>query len=77
MELTHQQRRLVDQPVPDHIFIEGLAGTGKTTAAVSRLLKLLNTGVPGSAVLVLLPQRTLGAPYHNLISSSAPMPAPC
>jgi len=74
MELTHQQCGIVDQPVPGHIFIEGPAGTGKTTAAVSRLLRLLNTGVPGSTILVLLPQRTLGTPYHELISSSAPMP---
>ena len=74
MELTHQQCGIVDQPVPGHIFIEGPAGTGKTTAAVSRLLRLVNTGVPGSTILVLLPQRTLGTPYHELISSSAPMP---
>ena len=45
------------------VFLEGPAGAGKTTAGVARLRALIRRGVPAGALLVLVPQRTLAAPY--------------
>ena len=46
------------------VFLEGPAGAGKTSAAVARLMHLLESGVPGQSVLLLVPQRTLAGPYE-------------
>jgi hypothetical protein len=51
------------------LFLEGAAGTGKTTAAVQRLLYLLDQGHRASSLLVLVPQRTLGLPYLHALRS--------
>lgn len=48
------------------LFLEGLAGSGKTTAALSRLQHLLAER-PGQPLLVLIPQRSLGKPYFDAI----------
>jgi hypothetical protein len=69
MNLTNSQRELIESPLSAHIFIEGPAGTGKTTAAVARLQRFLDVGVPGNSILILLPQRTLGTPFLNAITS--------
>lgn len=45
-------------------FLEGPAGTGKTTYAVECLHRLLQEGVRPESILVLVPQRTLGRPYQ-------------
>lgn len=49
------------------VFLEGPAGTGKTTAAVQRLLHLLKDGQAGGSILVLVPQRTLATPYSTAL----------
>jgi hypothetical protein len=49
------------------LFLEGPAGSGKTTAAVARLLHLLASGVSGDAILVVVPQRTLATPYYDAL----------
>jgi len=69
MNHTQCQRDLIDYPITSHIFLDGLAGAGKTTAAISRLLRLLDDGIPGSTILVLLPQRTYGSPYQEALRS--------
>ena len=51
------------------LFLHGRAGTGKSTAGVGRLNYLLANGVPGDAILVLTPQRTLQEPYFEVIRS--------
>ncbi len=61
-ELTEQQRDLITRS--GRVFLEGDAGTGKTTVAVQRLLHLLHSGIPADEILVLVPQRTLALPYH-------------
>lgn len=68
-QLTAQQAALAALPADRKIFLEGIAGTGKTTAAAARLEHLLRAGVPGSDILVILPQRTLAAPYQALLRS--------
>jgi hypothetical protein len=66
-QLSEQQRGLAELPADQTIFLEGIAGTGKTTAAVARLEHLLRSGVPGGDILIVLPQRTLAAPYTALL----------
>lgn len=52
-----------------HVFLEGPAGTGKTTRAIEHLHELLQSGVLPTKVLVLVPQRTLGRPYQLAMAS--------
>lgn len=61
--LTPHQQALVERPPTGALFLSGPAGSGKTTAAVARLLHLLADGVRADSVLVLTPQRTLAEPY--------------
>jgi hypothetical protein len=46
------------------IFLEGPAGSGKTTYATAHLRRLLESGVAPDRILVLVPQITLGRPYQ-------------
>lgn len=50
------------------VFLEGPAGTGKTTAGVQRLLYLLENGIPAQSILLLFPQRTLSWPYQQALN---------
>ena len=61
--LSQEQQAVATAPLDQRLFLEGEAGTGKTTAGVARLLHLLQAGVPGDSILVLVPQRTLAQPY--------------
>jgi len=70
MELTEIQRKIVRSPISGPIALRGPAGTGKTTAACERMLSLVNSGVSPQAILVLVPQRSLGFPYRELIHSA-------
>lgn len=63
MLLTTEQQSLLDQPLQSKIFLQGRAGTGKTTAGVEWLKKLLASGIPAHQILVFVPQRTLAQPY--------------
>ena len=63
MALTPAQGDLAQQPVERKIWLEGPAGSGKTTAAVGRLLQLLEAGAPAESILVFVPQRSLAEPY--------------
>jgi hypothetical protein len=74
LSLSKQQRALVQRPAEDRIFLEGPAGTGKTTAGVARLRYLLDVGVAARSILIITPQRTLGAPYHEALRSPAAEP---
>lgn len=65
--LADFQLALVERPVESKLFLEGPAGAGKTTAGVARLLHLLRLGVPARSILVLVPQRTLAAPYYEAL----------
>ena len=65
--LSDEQFRIVRQPLDAKIFLEGPAGAGKTTVGVERLLHLLDSGIPGQTILVLVPQRTLAQPYYQAI----------
>jgi hypothetical protein len=67
VEFSDHQRALIERPIESKIFLEGPAGTGKTTAGVERLLHLLDSGVPAGTILVVVPQRTLATPYYEAL----------
>ncbi len=67
MDLTESQRHLLSLPRDARIFLEGPAGTGKSSAAAARLAWLLGQGTPGGTVLLLVPQRTLAGPYDSAL----------
>lgn len=52
------------QSTQQKTFLEGQAGSGKTTAAINHLHFLLNEKIRPQSILVLVPQRTLGRPYQ-------------
>jgi hypothetical protein len=58
---------------PRSSFIQGPAGTGKTTFAIRHVRAWLDDGVSPERILVLVPQRTLGQPY-NLAFAGADWP---
>lgn len=51
------------------LFLEGPAGSGKTTAAASHLLKLIDSGVNPESILVVVPQFNLGMPYSAALAA--------
>jgi len=61
------QIALINRPASGSIFLEGPAGSGKTTVGVGRLLHLLELGVPGEDILILVPQRTLAGAYYEAL----------
>ncbi len=67
--ISSSQREIIQAPLNGKIFLEGPAGTGKTTIGVERLLYLMRSGIPGNSILVVLPQRTLGTPYLDAMNS--------
>jgi superfamily I DNA/RNA helicase len=62
-QLTAQQQALVKNPPASRIFIQGAAGSGKTTLGVARMSWLIDQGVAAESILVLSPQRSLARPY--------------
>ncbi|MEA3350700.1 MAG: hypothetical protein U9Q82_08785 [Chloroflexota bacterium] len=67
--LTPKQLAAIEAPLNAKTFIEGPAGSGKTTVGVERLLFLLEAGIPGNKILLLVPQRTLAARYYDALRS--------
>ncbi len=68
MPLTPAQTSLATAPLDAKLFLSGPAGTGKTTAAVERLLHLMAQGVRADSILLIVPQRTLAMPYYEALS---------
>jgi superfamily I DNA/RNA helicase len=67
MQLTPAQLDLIRRPTGTRTFLEGPAGSGKTSTAAARLLALLEFGVPGAQVVLLVPQRALAGPYYEAL----------
>ena len=67
MNLFEFQNDIISAPLLGSSFLEGPAGSGKTTAGVQRMLHLVESGIPASTILVLQPQRTLAAPYYRVL----------
>ncbi|MBL8119437.1 MAG: AAA family ATPase [Anaerolineae bacterium] len=64
MRLTKQQMAVAQTALDTTHFVEGMAGTGKTTAGARRLRYLLEEKVPASSILVMVPQKALALPYQ-------------
>jgi superfamily I DNA/RNA helicase len=67
---TTWQNDLVNQGFNYKMFLEGHAGTGKTTASTARVLRMLSEGVRGDSILLLSPQRSLADPYLEALNDS-------
>ena len=72
--LTSKQLELIERPISEKIFLHGPAGTGKTQVGAERLTYLLQAGIPGNEILVLVPQRTLAEPYYGVLHSPDMLP---
>lgn len=69
IQLKSWQHDLAQHAGKSSIFLEGQAGTGKTTAASNCLFTLVKQGVSASSILVLTPQRTLARPYSDVLNN--------
>ena len=67
--LTPQQQEIVNFPGKGILAVCGEAGTGKTTASIERLIKLCGSIPDPDKILVLVPQRSLAAPYQKALAS--------
>ena len=65
--MTPAQLAIIDSPLDRKIWLEGIAGSGKTSVGIARLLRLLDQGVPAESILLFVPQRSLAAPYREAI----------
>lgn len=68
-DLSSNQMAVVTSPLQGSLLLDGEAGTGKSTAGAYRLRHLVEQGVPGDSILVLVPQRSLASPYFAQIQS--------
>ena len=71
MELTPEQKRLLDMPLRSKVFLQGSAGTGKTTGGTAWLKKLIQSGIPAHEILIFVPQRMLAAPYDRCLQEES------
>jgi len=67
--LTADQQAILDLPADSCAWVEGPAGSGKTTAAAEKVMQLVRQGIPAQQILILLPQRTLAEPYQWVLNS--------
>ncbi|HWQ47046.1 MAG TPA: UvrD-helicase domain-containing protein, partial [Longilinea sp.] len=69
LTLSAEQKSLIQSPLGERVFLHGPAGCGKTTVGVHRLLHLIKNGADAGSILVLVPQRTLAAPYYHTLQN--------
>ncbi len=65
---TELQNGLISMPYTGRVYVEGPSGAGKSAAAAARLQAMIQTGIPGHSILMLVPQRTLAYPYYEVMS---------
>ncbi|MFN8529332.1 MAG: hypothetical protein U0670_12030 [Anaerolineae bacterium] len=70
MTFSDLQRRIAESALDQTVFLEGDAGSGKTTAAIQRILNLFENGVPAGEILVLVPQAVLAQSYYRALRSA-------
>lgn len=74
--LTRDQEEALSCTQAGLVMLSGIAGSGKTTAAIHHIHNLVKSGISADQILVLVPQRTLAAPYYTLIQSREFPPGP-
>ena len=57
------RKGLVQAPLDRKIWLEGMAGAGKSSIGFGRVLHLLERGAPAESILIFVPQRSLAQPY--------------
>ena len=67
MRLLKDQQRVSKENLDKTIFLEGFAGTGKTTAGIERAKGLIRSGVPAESILIWVPQAALALPYRTAL----------
>jgi hypothetical protein len=67
MRLLKNQQAVAKENLSTTVFLEGAAGTGKTTAAIERVKQLIRDGVPADSILILVPQPALALPYKDAL----------
>ncbi|MBZ0287879.1 MAG: AAA family ATPase, partial [Anaerolineae bacterium] len=65
MNLIKAQPRVAEENFQTSIFLEGVTGTGKTTAAIERVKNLIRDGAAPESILILVPQAALAVPYRE------------
>jgi superfamily I DNA/RNA helicase len=68
VNLTEEQHQIAEGVFDNKTFLSGPAGSGKNTAGVERLRRLLESGAPADSILILTPQRTLQSPYETALN---------
>lgn len=68
IKLTKPQRDIIRDKKRVKVWLEGRAGTGKTTVGVKRLEHLLKNKTNANGITVMLPQLTLATPYTDLLN---------
>ncbi|MDI5936287.1 ATP-dependent helicase [Halomonas kalidii] len=71
MQLTAEQRAVVEHG-GGHARVAAVAGSGKTTTMVARVLHLLGQGVPPSRILVLMFNRSAREDFQARLAAMAP-----
>jgi len=69
MILNSSQISIIESSINTSISLSGPAGSGKTTAGIERLKYLAQQEASGREILLLFPQRNLGSPYQESITS--------
>jgi len=67
MRLLKAQQEIAQEHLDKRIFVEGMAGVGKTTSAIERIKHLIRQGTPASQILLIVPQATLALPYRQAL----------
>lgn len=67
LNFTKAQGGCISTSLEKNIFLKGCFGCGKTTTALARIKYLIEQGLPGNQILVITPQRSLAAPYHQYL----------
>jgi len=70
MRLLKSQQAVAKENLDRRIYLDGVAGTGKTTAAIERIKELIREGVPAEQIMVLVPQAALAIPYREALRRS-------
>ncbi|MFQ3786969.1 ATP-dependent helicase [Halomonas sp. A29] len=72
MRLTEEQRAVVEHGA-GHARVAAVAGAGKTTTLVARVLHLLKQGVPANRILVLMFNRSAREDFQRRLVEMAPV----
>ncbi len=66
-DLSDEQKQQLERSSQGSHYLEGPAGSGKTTVGIFSVLQAVKIGAAAESILVLVPQRRLGRPYLDRI----------